>query len=105
MSGRNPCEWVGALVTRSAAWVAGWSLLTGAGVHGQPLTNLPPLPWPREPLTIAECLNLAAEQNGTVAAARKDLEASEGVSIQTRAIVLPKLQASGNFTAYDDSST
>ncbi len=67
-------------------------------------TNAPPPIWPDKPLTLADCLNLAEMQNGTVLGAKKDLEASEGVVIQTRAILLPKLQATGDFTVVDESS-
>lgn len=64
----------------------------------------PPPAWPDRPLSLADCLNLAEAQNGAIAAAKKELEASEGVVIQTRAIVIPKLQATGNFTTVEDSS-
>lgn len=67
-------------------------------------TNPSPLPWPDRPLSLADCLNLAEAQNGTIAAAKKNLEATEGVVIQTRAIVLPKLQLAGNFAIIDESS-
>lgn len=67
-------------------------------------THTPPPVWPDRPLSLADCLNLAESQNGTIAAAKKDLEASEGVVIQTRAILLPKLQANGDFVVIDESS-
>lgn len=63
----------------------------------------PPPLWPDRPLSLADCLNLAERQNGIIASAKKELEASEGVVIQTRAIVLPKLQATGDFTTVDDA--
>jgi outer membrane protein TolC len=62
------------------------------------------LPWPDSSLTLADSLNLAEARNGTLAAARKELEAAEGIVIQTRAIVLPKVQATGDFTTVEDSS-
>lgn len=61
-------------------------------------------PWPTASLSLADCLNLAERQNGMLQAARKDLEAAEGVVIQTRAIVLPRLQATGEFLVVDDSA-
>jgi len=67
-------------------------------------TNAPPLAWPDRPLSLADCLNLAETQNGTLAAAKKDLEANAGVVLQTRAILLPKVQATGTFRAVDESS-
>lgn len=67
-------------------------------------TNAPPPVWPQRPLSLADCLNLAETQNGTIAAARKDLEASEGVVIQTRAILLPKAQIAGEFRSVEQDS-
>ncbi|MBL9137395.1 MAG: TolC family protein [Verrucomicrobiales bacterium] len=89
---------------RSFASVGSLTLLLGLPFPSPAATNAPPPAWPDRPLSVADCLNLAEAQNGTIAAAKKDLEASEGVVIQTRAILLPKLQASGNFTAIDESS-
>ncbi len=63
-----------------------------------------PLPWPNRPLTLADCLNLAEAQNGILAAARKDLQASEGIVIQTKAILWPKIQIAANFNAVDEGS-
>jgi outer membrane protein TolC len=68
------------------------------------LGNSTNLPWPDRPLTVADSLNLAEAQNGTIAAAKKDLEAAAGIVIQTRAIVLPRLQFNGDFTVVDESS-
>ncbi len=62
------------------------------------------LPWPERPLTLEDCLNIAIEQNPGVQKSRKDIEIAHGVSIQTRAIVLPKLQATGDYTARADSA-
>lgn len=70
----------------------------------QGATNPPPIAWPDKPLSVVDCLNLAEGQNGTIAAARKDLEASEGVVLQTRAVLLPKAQVTGDFRAVEDAS-
>lgn len=64
----------------------------------------PTAAWPDKPLSLADCLNLAEAQNGAIAAARKELEASEGIVIQTRAILLPSVQASGSFRATEDAA-
>src|SRR5262249_46729433 len=50
------------------------------------LTNLPP--WLTHPLSLADALNVALEQNGVILKAKNDLEASYGVVVQTRAITL-----------------
>ncbi len=77
---------------------------TNGQPHPAAAPAAPPLPWPDRPLSLADALNLAEAQNGTIAAAKKDLEASEGVVIQTRAILLPKVQATGDLRTVDDSS-
>src|SRR5438874_2066302 len=59
-------------------------------------TNLPP--WITHPMSLADALNIALQQNGTILAAKSDLEASEGIVIQTRAIAIPKINANGRFT-------
>src|SRR5689334_8646848 len=53
-------------------------------------TNLPA--WVTRPLSLADALNLALQQNADVLKAKNDLEASHGVVVQTRAIALPKVQ-------------
>jgi outer membrane protein TolC len=77
-------------------------LLTGLAVHGgepNPLTNsfLP------QPLALEEALNIALQRNPTLRAARKEIEAAQGVIIQSRALALPKLQLHGAFNALQDS--
>lgn len=62
------------------------------------------LPWPDRPLSLVDCLNLAEARNGTIAAARKDLQASEGIAIQTKAILFPRVGITGDFTAIEPSS-
>lgn len=93
------------VVRRALPWMATAGLTVAsvaAGVEGG--TGKPPPAWPDRALSLADCLNLAESQNSALAAAKKDLEASEGVVIQTRAILLPKVQATGAFTAVDESS-
>ena len=65
-------------------------------------TNVPA--WLTRPLALADCLDLALQQNGTILKAKSDLEASYGVVVQTRAIAIPKVQATGNYTDYDPSA-
>lgn len=55
--------------------------------------------WPTQPLTLADALNMALEQNAEVRKARQDLAAATGMAIQTRAVVIPKLQATAQYTA------
>jgi outer membrane protein TolC len=51
------------------------------------------------PLSLADAVNIALRQNPAILRAQKDLEATQGVVVQTRAIVIPKVRAAGSFTA------
>jgi outer membrane protein len=64
-------------------------------------TNLPA--WLTRPLSLADALNVALQQNGAILQAKNDLQASYGIVVQTRAIALPTVQATGNFTDTDPS--
>lgn len=64
------------------------------------LTN--PLPgWITRPLSLADALNTTLQQNATIQKAKNDLDSTHGLIVQTRAIAIPKLQASGDYTATD----
>jgi outer membrane protein TolC len=52
-----------------------------------------------QPLSLADAVNLALARNPNILRAQKDLEVAQGVVIQTRAIAIPKVNASGNFSA------
>ena len=54
-----------------------------------------------QPLSLADALNLAAKQNRAILKSAQDLEAAHGVSLQVRAVALPKLQATGKYTDTD----
>jgi outer membrane protein TolC len=62
-------------------------------------TNLPA--WLTRPLPLIDCLNLALQQNATILKAKSDLEASHGIVVQTRAVVLPQVQATGQYKRTD----
>jgi len=55
--------------------------------------------WLSHPLTMTEALNLALQQNGNVLRGKSDLEAQYGLVVQTRAVAIPKLAVTGNYTA------
>ena len=57
-----------------------------------------------KPLSLAEAVEIARRQNSAILQARADLRISEGVIAQTRATVLPKVGANGNYTAHDPAS-
>ena len=56
------------------------------------------------PLSLADCLNIALQQNGTILKARNDLDAQYGMVVQTRAVALPQLQATGQYKDTDRSA-
>jgi TolC family type I secretion outer membrane protein len=58
-------------------------------------TNLPA--WLTRPLSLADALNTALQQNATILEARNDLEAQHGIVIQTRAVALPTVKATGQY--------
>src|ERR1700690_3453839 len=62
-------------------------------------TSLPG--WITRPLSLADCLNIALQQNATILKARNDLDAQYGVVVQTRAVALPQLQATGQYKDTD----
>jgi len=71
--------------------ILGFTLTAGAAD-----TNSPD--WLTRPLSLADALNTALEQNATIREAKNDLEASQGIVIQTRAVALPQVKATGQYT-------
>ena len=65
-------------------------------------TNAPA--WISEPLSLAEAVNLALKQNGAILRGKAELEATYGVVVQTRAVALPNVRLTGNFTANDPNA-
>lgn len=57
--------------------------------------------WLTQPLSQAKALNIALAQNPTILKANNDLQAQYGVVVQTRAIALPQLVASGQYKDTD----
>jgi outer membrane protein TolC len=62
-------------------------------------TSLPG--WITRPLSLTDCLNIALSQNGTILKAGTDLDAQYGVVVQTRAVALPQVQATGQYKDTD----
>ncbi len=75
-------------------------LLTSGSVDAESNHTQPPA-WLNQPLSLVDALNLALKQNRTILKSRQDLAAATGVSLQTRAVVIPKLQSSGSYTDTD----
>jgi len=62
-------------------------------------TSLPG--WITRPLSLTDCLNIALSQNATILKAKSDLEAQQGVVMQTRAVALPQVQAASQYKDTD----
>jgi outer membrane protein len=82
-------------------------LTLGAGVTASRAesssTNLPG--WLTKPLPLADALNLALENNRTIRKSQRDLESAYGISLQTRAVTIPKVVAAGSYSAQDSAAT
>lgn len=61
------------------------------------------VPWGTQPLSLTAAINAALENNYTIRRGRHDLEAAYGVVVQTRAVALPKLRATGDYLATDQT--
>lgn len=70
------------------------AVVTAAGTNNFP-------GWLTQPLSLADALNIALQQNGQILKAKNDLEAAYGIVVQTRAVALPQLRATGNYTKTD----
>src|SRR6266576_2037806 len=53
--------------------------------------------WLTKPLSMPDCVDLALKQNSAILKGKSDLEAAYGVVVQTRAIAIPKLRATGDY--------
>ncbi len=62
-------------------------------------TNAPN--WLSRPLSLPDAVDLALKQNANILKGKSDVEAAYGVVLQNRAVVLPKVRSTGNFTAND----
>lgn len=93
MKTRNLLNWIPSIV------LAGLCAGTPAA-FAAPGTNTAPA-WLTEPLALADAVNLALKQNATVLKSQQDVEAAHGIVVQTRAVVMPKLQATGAYNYTD----
>jgi outer membrane protein len=57
--------------------------------------------WLEQPLSLVESLDLALQNNSRILKAESDLEAAYGLVVQTRAIAIPKVRASGFYEKTD----
>jgi outer membrane protein len=78
--------------------LAAWSACAAAPLQG---TN----GFITRPLSLADAVNVALSQNPNILRAQKDVEATEGVVVQTKAIAIPQVQANGSYSAVALSDT
>jgi len=57
------------------------------------------------PLSLADALDIALQQNSAIRKSQADLEAMHGVVVQTRAIALPKVGIHSSYSANEESAT
>jgi len=57
--------------------------------------------WLTQPLSLMSALNTALQQNAAILKGKNDLEASYGIVVQTRAVALPHVVASGQYKRTD----
>ncbi len=55
------------------------------------------------PLSLEDVVNIALQQNPAILRAQKDLEATQGITMQTKAIAIPKVNATGSYAAVQPS--
>ena len=60
--------------------------------------------WLVRPLSLTDALNTTLQQNASILKAKNDLEAVHGVVVQTRAVALPHVQASGQYKYTDPNA-
>ncbi len=81
--------------------ILAWSLFAAAQIFTARATETNSAAWLTRPLSLADALNTALVQNATILEAKNDLEASHGLVVQTRAVALPQLTASGQYKITD----
>jgi len=56
-----------------------------------------------QPMSLADAVNMTLKQNPSILKAQKDVEAAQGVVVQTRAIAIPKMRVTGGYSAVEPS--
>jgi outer membrane protein len=56
-----------------------------------------------QPISLTDAINITLRQNPGILKAQKDVEAAQGVVIQTRAIAIPKVRLEGSYSAVQPS--
>ncbi|HVV00483.1 MAG TPA: TolC family protein, partial [Verrucomicrobiae bacterium] len=75
----------------------GLSLLGGSAAAAQSTNEN--IPFITRPISLADAVNIALQQNPSVRRAQKDLEATQGITMQMRAAAVPKFALTGYYNA------
>jgi outer membrane protein TolC len=62
------------------------------------------VPWSTHALSLVDSIRLALAHNSAILQSQNELEATYGIVVQTRALVIPKVQISGKYQAVDPAS-
>src|SRR5580693_4331765 len=54
-----------------------------------------------QPISLADAVNIALQRNPDILRAQKDLASAQGIVAQTRAIAVPKVAATGSYSAVE----
>src|SRR5205823_14272946 len=80
-------------------------LLAATGLRASETNQVAKGPdWLARPLSLEECLDLVLHQNSAILKGQSDLEAVYGLVVQTRAIVIPKVRATGAYQINDEAA-
>src|SRR5437899_4262782 len=86
------------LIPRS--WVAA-ALLAASSSRAAETNRLANADWLSKPISLEDSINIALNQNSAILKGNSDLEAAYGLVVQTRAIVIPKVRATGSYQVVD----
>ena len=89
------------LIPRS--WVAA-ALLAASSSRAAETNRLANADWLSKPISLEDSINIALNQNSAILKAKSDLQAAYGLVVQTRAIVIPKVRATGIYQINDEAA-
>lgn len=91
------------LITPATALGLALAVWAAPGIARAAAPPANPTPSPAQPfggpLSLADAVNLALRQSPAILRVQKDIEATRGIAIQTRAIALPTIGIGGSFAA------
>jgi outer membrane protein TolC len=90
--------WIGVVLLLAVSLIAP----SPAGAAEQADTNNIP-GWLASPISLQDAIEIALKQNANILRSKAEIEANQGIVLQTRAIIYPTLRSSGNFTAEDQA--